>query len=295
MLHTLLEAITQSAIDIVNVGIGYQIFGLFETPGIIMHPYFYSTPIILVLVVISTLQPMDTVAQPLSEFKSTHTLPDTIAANDAEILVNLLGSSLQSLADKDRRGRKTGGYVLLGLGAGTALGGIATLAFGEGDDARIVGISLLGGGAFLSGLSLLPFKIKSESERIYDEFRREPIDTPDQLRHKYYYWDRRFEELAQKSRQERIIGGVTAIVAAGVTSVALVEGTSEDRLHTFIWPALGGVTSILVKSDVERRYDTYVRAKEDLLRHQASVGAEVDFGIMPLLEGGMLGKLVVRF
>jgi hypothetical protein len=250
-----------------------------------------------------TLQPTVIAAQPLSKPNDSSistnsvSVSDTLAVNESEslMLVNLLDSSLQSLADKDRRGRKTGGYVLLGLGAGTALGGIATLAYGEGDDARIVGISLLGGGAFLSGLSLLPFKIKSESERIYDEFKHEPTDTPEQIRQKYHYWDRRFEELAQKSKQERIIGGVTTIVAAGVTSVAFVEGTSEDRMHSFIWPALAGVTSILVKSDTERRYDTYECAKEDLLRQQASAGVEVDFGIVPLLEGGMLGAVRVRF
>ncbi|MDX1639839.1 MAG: hypothetical protein R3281_17900, partial [Balneolaceae bacterium] len=102
---------------------------------------------------------------------------DTVAEDQDQMLIGLLDSSLGSLSETNRRGRMVGGYVLLGLGIGTGLGGAATLAFGEGDDARIVGYSLIGGGVVLSGLSLIPFRVKSETERFYEEFRSMPANT----------------------------------------------------------------------------------------------------------------------
>jgi hypothetical protein len=185
----------------------------------------------------------------------------------------------------------------LGLGIGSGLGGAATLAFGEGDDARIVGLSLLGGGALLSGLSLLPFKLRGESERIYAEFNRMPADTPAQVQQKYVYWNRRFEELAQKRRQGRIIGGITSIAVGVATGLAAVQRSDADDPHAFVWPALGpvigGVTSLLVKSDAEQRYETYRRAKEDVVGRPSTTAVHVRMALLP--AGGLLGAVQVRF
>lgn len=218
---------------------------------------------------------------------------DTVTKRQEVVLIDLLDNSLQTLADKDRQGRMIGGYVLLGLGAGSVVGGAVTLAVGEGDDARIVGYSLLGGGVLLGGLSLLPFKLKSESEHLYAEFRREFEQDVDRNPQEYYYWDRRFEALAEKSKQQRIIGGVTSIVAGGVTSLALVEGSGREQFHAFLWPAIGGVTSLLVKSDTERQYETYSRAREDIISRRTV--SEVHFGIMPLPRGGIVSTVQLRF
>jgi len=218
--------------------------------------------------------------------------PDSLTIKQDRALVGMLNNSLKSLADMDRRGRKTGGYVLLGLGIGSGLGGAATLAFGEGDDARIVGFSLLGGGALLSGLSLLPFRIKSETERIYGEFSRMPEDGPAQIHQKYIYWDRRFEELADKRRNGRIIGGITSI-AAGVTGFIVMEGSDAERFQAFLWPAVGGVTALLVKSEVERRYSTYKKAKKDVIGQMTQ--RKIDFSIAPVSIGGFIGSLQIRF
>lgn len=129
---------------------------------------------------------------------------DTISSNQEAILIDLLSNSLQSLANRDRQGRMVGGYVLVGLGIGSAVGGAVTLAAGESDDARIVGYSLLGGGALLSGLSLVPFKVKTESEQMYAEFNRDLGEKSNQNRQKFYYWDRRFEELAEKAEEDAL-------------------------------------------------------------------------------------------
>jgi len=223
--------------------------------------------------------------------------PDTLSTDQARVLIGLLGTSFQSLAEKSRRGRRIGGYTLLGLGIGAGVGGAGTLAFGEGDDARIVGLSLLGGGALLSGLSLIPFKLRGESERIYAEFNRMPADTPAQIQQKYVYWNRRFEELAQKRRQGRIIGGVTSIAVGVATGLVAVQGSDADDPHAFVWPALGpiigGVTSLLVKSDAEQRYETYRRAKEDVVGHTSTTAIRV--GMAPLPNGDILGVVQVRF
>lgn len=217
---------------------------------------------------------------------------DTLNESEDRMLVGFLDNSLGSLAENDRRMRRTGGHILLGLGIGSAVGGAATLAFGEGDDAKIVGWSLIGGGALLGGVSLIPFNVKSETERLYLEFEQMPGETPEQLRSKYLYWDNRFAELAEKKMMERIIGGVTTIVTAGATTLALEEG-AEGRLHTFVWPTLGGITTLLVKTDVERRYATYRKAKEELL--QDSQRADVRLGVSPLPTGGFVGSLRVTF
>ena len=222
---------------------------------------------------------------------------DSLSTDQERLLIDLLDTSFQSLAEKSRRGRRIGGYTLLGLGIGSGLGGAATLAFGEGDDARIVGYALLGGGALLSGLSLLPFKLRGESERIYAAFNQMPADTPDQIQRKYIYWDRRFEELAQKRRQGRIIGGVTSIAVGVATGLVVAQSADQDEPNAVLWsalgPVIGGVTSLLVKSEAERRYATYRRAKEDVVGQPSATTVRV--GIAPLPTGEILGVVQVRF
>lgn len=105
----------------------------------------------------------------------------------------------------------------MGLGTASGLGGVVVLATAEDQDARIVGYSLLGTGCLLGGLSLLPFKMDSEVERIYREFAGMPANTPDH--------ERRFEELAQKKRRERLTRGSTTIIAG---LIALILGTDES-------------------------------------------------------------------
>jgi len=215
-----------------------------------------------------------------------------VSTHQELVLIDLLKSSFQSLADKDRQGRMIGGYVLLSLGIGSGIGGAATLAFGEGDDARIVGYSLLGGGALLSGLSLIPFKVKSESEHINAEFNRTPAETPAQIHQKFYYWDNRFQAWAEKSKRGRIIGGISSIVTGSVVSLFIMEGSDRERLHTFIWPAVGGITSMLIKTETERRYETYQETKKDLLRQ--TTNTSLHLGIAPLPNGGIVGVLQVH-
>lgn len=239
------------------------------------------------------LLPVKISAQPTNGVDRSAIEPDTLTPKQERVLVDLLNGSLQSLAEKDRRGRQIGGYVLLGLGIGSGLGGTATLAFGEGDDARTVGYSLLGGGALLSGLSLIPFRVRSETERMYSDFRQMPEDNPGQIQYKYHYWDRRFQELADKRRNERIIGGVTTIVAAAMTSFVVVKGSDKEQLHTFLWLAIGGVTALLAKSDEERRYETYRRAREDIIG-QAS-GLQVNMRILPMPGVGLIGAVQLQF
>ncbi|MCG2588841.1 hypothetical protein [Rhodohalobacter sulfatireducens] len=224
-------------------------------------------------------------------------IQDSVTAEQQEILLGLMDQGFQTLSDQGRRGRRTGGFVLLGLGAGTAVGGAATLAFGEGDDARMVGYSLLGGGALLSGLSLIPFNIRSESERLNEEFEQMPERTPREIQQKYVYWDRRFSELAQKWRRERIIGGVTTIVSGGITSIAVAYSSDSNDPNTYIWPAvgglIGGISSFLIESDKESQYKIYRGAKNDLLsnRHQA----EWNVRLAPTVYGGLVGSIHVQF
>lgn len=222
---------------------------------------------------------------------------DTLTTDQERALLDVLDTSLQSLAASSRRGRRIGGYTLLGLGIGAGVGGAATLAFGEGDDARIVGLSLIGGGALLSGLSLIPFKLRGESERIYAEFNRMPAGAPDQVQQKYIYWDRRFEELAQKRRQGRIIGGITSIAVGVATGLVVMQGANQGESNAVLWsalgPVLGGVSSLLVKSEAERRYETYRRTKEDVVGRPPT--AAIRFGIAPLPTGGILGVVQARF
>lgn len=222
---------------------------------------------------------------------------DSLSAEEQATLLNWMDHSFQSMAEEGRRGRRIGGYVLLGLGIGSAVGGAATLAFGEGDDARIVGYSLLGGGVLFSGLSLLPFKIKTESERIFEEFERMPEDTPREIQQKYIYWDRRFGELARKWRNERIIGGISSIVTTGITSVAIAHSAGVNDPNAYIWPAvgglIGGISSFLIESEKERQYKIYRSAKEELLGQ--SQRAEVQFGFVPTVYGGALATVHIEF
>lgn len=238
----------------------------------------------------------EAVAQPLPDpavrTESLLVVRDTITTEQEAVLIDLLDTNLRALADRDRLGRRIGGYVMLGLGIGSVVGGGVTLVVGEGDDARIVGYSLIGGGVLLSGLSAIPFSVRSEPERLYAEFGHLPADAPGQIRSKYYYGDRRFEELARERRRDRIIGGVITIVGAGATSLLLVGESGPERLHAFVWPALGGVASILIKSEVERRHESYSRAKDDILGRTA--GAEVIVGLVPLPNGRIGGVLQVR-
>lgn len=227
----------------------------------------------------------------------TNRAQDTLSTEREVLLIELLDESFHSLAEEDRRSRRIGGYVMLGLGIGSGVGGGATLLFGEGDDAQIVGLALLGGGALLSGLSLLPLKLKSETERIYTEFGRIPADTPDQIHQKYVYWNRRFEELAQKRRKERITGGISSIVIGGVTGVVVANSSDANTQQALIWstlgPVIGGVVNLLTKSDEERRYETYLRVKGDITGHTSKT--KILFGYAPIPGGGMHSVVQVRF
>ncbi|MDX1639838.1 MAG: hypothetical protein R3281_17895 [Balneolaceae bacterium] len=86
---------------------------------------------------------------------------------------------------------------------------------------------------------------------------------------------------------------MTTILAAGATSLFLVEGSDEERVHSFIWPAVGGVTALLVKTEEERRYESYAKAREDIAGR--SYRSEVYFGLSPLPGAGLLGTVLVRF
>lgn len=210
------------------------------------------------------------------------------------ILMETLDASLRSLAEEDYRGRRIGGYVMMGLGIGTGVGGVATLAFGDGDDAKIVGVSLLGGGALLGGLSAIPFNVRSESERLYDEF--QDADR-DQIQQTYLYWDRRFESFAEKSRRGRIVGGITSMVAGGITGIVILNGNSHNRVESSLWaamgPVMGGISSLLIKSEAERRFEAYTHAKDGLLVRKRH--AEFHAGVFPLPDGSLLGTVRVIF
>ena len=249
----------------------------------------------LVILVMMSIMGTDVKARPLTEVpkESLALAQDTGSASQEAKLLELLDTSLQSLSDKARRDRRIGGYVLLGLGVGTGIGGAATLAFADGDDARIVGISLLGGAALFSGLSLLPFKIPAEVERIYQEFGEMPGNTSDQVRHKFYYGDRRFEELAQKRRRERLVGGSVSILV-GLANLIWIDSSEEEiLLAAFTGPLIGGVTTLLVKSEEERRFATYRRTKEDLAAQPGGLG--IRFGLATLPKGGLFGGVQVQF
>jgi hypothetical protein len=224
--------------------------------------------------------------------QSIVTAQDTVPAIKEGAALEILNTSLKSLANQSHRNRMIGGYVLLGLGVASGIGGATVLAFAESDNARIVGYSLLGGGVLLSGLSLIPFLTTPESERIYRAFSKMPEDTPGQVRQKFYYGDRRFEELANKSRRDRFIGGGTLILS-GLTGAIFTDASMEDRIATFLGPAIPGVITLLVKSDVERAYDGYKRAKRDIIGRAG--GREIYFGIAPLPRGGIIGVVQVRF
>ena len=249
----------------------------------------------LVVLVMMSIMGTDVKAQLLTGVRkeSLALAQNTIPTGQEAKWIELLDASLQSLSDKARRDRRIGGYVLLGLGVGTGIGGAATLAFADGGDARIVGVSLLGGAALFSGLSLLPFKIPAEVERIYQEFGEMPGNTSDQVRHKFYYGDRRFEELAQKRRRERLVGGSVSILV-GIANLIWIDSSDEGTLlAAFTGPLIGGVTTLLVKSEEERRFATYRRAKEDLAAHTGDLG--IRFGLAPLPKGGLFGAVLVQF
>lgn len=223
--------------------------------------------------------------------ESRVSIQDNVTKNQEAKTIDLLDVSLKSLSDKALRDRRIGGYVLLSLGIGTGIGGAAVLAIGD-DDARTVGYALLGGGLLFGGLSALPFKIISERERIYREFSDLPADNPDQIRQKFYYGERRFEELAQKNRKQRLISGCVSI-ATGFSSLFYVDGNNETKLGSFTSLVIGGIITLIIKTDEERRFETYQRAKEDIIVNNNNY--KIYFGIAPLMEGGMLTTVHVRF
>lgn len=213
------------------------------------------------------------------------------AADQESELVELLDVSLGSLADRSRRGRQVGGYVMIGLGAATAVGGAITLAVWDDEDADIVGYSLIGGGIILGGLSILPFKIRGEVERVYEEFSEMPASAPAQVRTKFAYGDRRFQELAQNRRTERYVGGAI-LLGVGISDLFLTDDPAA--WISFGTPLVAGVTTLLVKSEEERRYESYQRAKEDLLA-ASDRAPTVGIGLTVLPRSGLAALVQVRF
>ena len=119
-----------------------------------------------------------------------------------------------------------------------------------------------------------------------------PEDTPDQVRQKFYYGERRFEELAEKKRFERLTGAGIFIVPA-VANLILSDEPMKTRLNVFIPSVIPSLFLLWDRSDEERRYETYRRAKEDFITH--SVGPGIRFGLAFTPTGGILGTVQVVF
>jgi len=81
------------------------------------------------------------------------------------------------------------------------------------------------------------------------------------------------------------------------TGLVVARGSDQDEPNAILWsalgPMLGGVTSLLVKSDTEQRYETYRRAKEDIVGHPSTTAIRV--GMAPLSNGDILGVVQVQF
>lgn len=206
-------------------------------------------------------------------------------------LVQLLDASLGSLAEQTRQGRMIGGYVLIGLGAAAVVGGVATLAAWDDEDADVVGYSLIGGGVLLGTLSLLPFKLRDEVERIYDEFSEMPSGSAAEVRTKFAYGDRRFEELAGNRRTGRYISGAV-LLGIGITELFVDDEPSQ--WIGFGTPIVAGVTTLLIKTEVERSYEAYRRAKDDLVA-EATDAPTVGVGLGVLPRRGLAWTVQLRF
>ncbi len=224
---------------------------------------------------------------------STEAVAQTATAGQEAELNELLDTSLGSLADWSYRNRQVGGWVMVGLGAATAVAGVTVLAVADADteDADIIGWSLIGGGVVLGGLSLLPFKIRGESERVYDEYSAMASGTAAQARARFAYGDRSFEQLARNRRTERYVSGAI-LLAIGIGDLFVLDDWHE--WIGFGTPLIGGLTSLLLKSEEERRFESYQRAKQDLLG-PAGTAPTVGVGLGVLPRRGLAWQVQVRF
>ena len=242
--------------------------------------------IVTVLIMLSRSQPA--VAQGLD-------VPAT-SMEQSEVLLGIIDESFQSMSKEDYRARRVGGFILIGAGGAIGVGGLATLASG-GDYSDLIGYTLLGGGALFAGLGFLPLNIKSETERMYEEFGEKPSDTPEQIQQKYIYWDSRFYEYAREQRRGRILIGIISI-GVGLAWISTAETSSTASTQSLSASALplviGGITSLAFRSKAEKRYAVYERSKAGVLGLSASA-VHVNAGIVPLPGGQIAGVLQVRF
>ena len=79
--------------------------------------------------------------------------------------------------------------------------------------------------------------------------------------------------------------------------LVVARGYDQDEPNAILWsapgPILGVVTSLLATLDAEQRYQTYRRAKEDIVGHPSTTAIRV--GMAPLPNGDILGVVQVRF
>jgi hypothetical protein len=204
----------------------------------------------------------------------------------------LLNTNLESLSDEIYRHRRFGGFALMGIGIGAGIIGAAVLNEADNDEEREVGYALIGGGVLAAGLSPIPLCVSGDAERLYQEYQEMLDDTPEQLLQKHSMGDRRFEELATKKRRNRKIGGSISL-AVGVLALVFVDGTDAERFELVTAPIVGGVMGLLIKSDEERRYATYLKSRQDLFG--ADTGASVNWGIAPTRRGGLAAAIQVAF
>jgi len=170
----------------------------------------------------------------------------------------LLNMHLQSMAGEAERDRLLGSYVMFGLGGLSVIGGAATLLYGDNND-QSLGWGLVGSGIVVGGLGFIPRNVISEPERIYDEYSDMPDDTNDEMTAKYFYGDNRFQSLAERSRRQRIVSGISSIASA------LVSYGLEPDAEEF--PALlliNAASQLFLPRDIETRYRSYEEAKRDL-------------------------------
>ena len=220
----------------------------------------------------------------------------TSTTEETQVLLDIMDESLQSMAAEDYRLRRVGGYALLGTGGVMGVGGLVTLAVGDSDVSGLLGYSLVGTGAILGGLSFIPLKRLSETERMYAEFNEKPADTPEQMQQKYIYWDSRFHEYAKEERRERILFGIVGISIglAWGSAASTAEDPSQASYGAAALPLIiSGVMGLVVKSKAEKRYAIYERSKGGILGTYSAV--QVSYGIAPNADGQLMGVLQVRF
>ena len=205
------------------------------------------------------------------------------------VAVKTLEIYLEQVEEDARIHREWGGGILLGLGAGSAIGSVLTAVTGTNAE---VPTSLGVTAVVLGGIGALIRVSPTDQETLPSQFREMPEDTPERIGHKRLLGESYLTIFGHQAKRNRLMGSTLNIVLG---TVLLGWYASENQgfyrtvnpILLYEGAVLGGlgIVGLFVESAEETVLKNYNASA--IKAHSQSILTTMRFGVSPIPSGGI--------